>query len=73
MINIKRRIILLNRDAPLPNLQIMVTLNFLLNVTQRIGLVNGIFNRSVTYGINYTLSSIQIAINPASTPSKKNK
>jgi hypothetical protein len=43
-----------------------MTLNVMLNVTQRLALVNDIFNESLTYNGSYSLTSIQMVINPAS-------
>jgi len=52
----------------------MITLNVLLNVSQRVALVNAIFNTSVTYNESYSLSSLQMIMNPAlPVLSKKNK
>ncbi|CAF1580921.1 unnamed protein product, partial [Adineta ricciae] len=53
------------QDASPPNLELMVTLNVLLNVTQRINLVNALFNDSIVYNDSYSLSLVQIIMNPA--------
>ncbi|CAF0869133.1 unnamed protein product [Adineta ricciae] len=53
------------QDASPPNLELMVTLNVLLNVTQRINLVNALFDDNVVYNDSYSLSLIKIIMNPA--------
>ena len=61
----ERQSIGLHRDTSPPNLQLMVTLNAILNVTERLTLVNRLLNGSVTYNNSYTLSMIRIIMNPA--------
>jgi len=51
----------------------MLTLGVLLNVTQRIGLIDAIFNKSLTYNDSYTLSTIQLYMTPTSTVLSKKK
>ncbi len=63
MISSTSKLRLLNRDALPPSLQIMVTLNATLNGTQRLGLVNGILNNSLTYNDSYSLAMVQMIIN----------
>ncbi len=65
MISSKSKLRLLNRDYLPPSLQIMVTLNAALNGTQRLGLVNGILNNSLTYNDSYSLAMVQMIINTA--------
>ncbi len=65
MISSKSQLRLLNRDYLPPSLQIMVTLNSTLNGTQRLGLVNGILNNSLTYNDSYSLVMVQMIINTA--------
>jgi hypothetical protein len=61
----------LNRNAALPNLQILVTLNANLNGTQRLELVNSILNQSLKYNTSYNLTSVQMIIKPGSTDLRK--
>ncbi|UJR15672.1 hypothetical protein I4U23_002606 [Adineta vaga] len=52
-------------DLTPPDLQLMVTLDVILNVTERIILVNRLLNDSVTYNDSYILSMIRIIMNPS--------
>jgi len=49
----------------------MVVLNTILNVTQRIELVNGILNGGVPFKVGYRLSSIQIVLSYTGVAGKK--
>ncbi|CAF3955011.1 unnamed protein product, partial [Adineta steineri] len=53
------------QDAVPPNLELMITLNVLLNVSQRLALTNQIINRSIVYNESYSLSMIRMIMNPA--------
>ncbi len=54
----------INRDAAPPNLQLLVTLNVTLDSTDRLELVNGLFNNNVTYNDSYVLTMVQMIIDP---------
>ena len=49
----------------------MVTLNVALNGTERLALVNGMLNNSITYNDSYSLIMIQMGINPATNILRK--
>lgn len=50
-----------------PNLQVMVTLNVILNGSERFTLANNIWNYSPHYDGTYSLVLLQMIINPATT------
>ena len=62
----------MNRIVEPPNLQIMVTLNVSLNTTERLKLANAMFERDIRYNSSYTLTSVQINMDP-SNPNKCKK
>jgi hypothetical protein len=53
----------INREATPPNLELLVTLNVTLSSTDRLALVNGLFENNVTYNASYILTTVQIVIN----------
>lgn len=62
-----------NRNAVSPNLQLLVSLDTNLNGTQRLSVVNNIFNQNLTYNDSYTLTAIEMIINPATGVPRKIK
>jgi hypothetical protein len=54
---------LINRNAASPDLQLLVTLNVTISPTDRLDIVNDLFENNVTYNSSYRLTMVQIIIN----------
>ncbi len=57
------RLNLIIRDASPPDLQLLVTLNVTLDSTDRVELVNDLFENNVTYNGSYLLTTVQLIVN----------
>jgi hypothetical protein len=53
----------MNRGAASPDLQLLVTLNVTVSASDRLEIVNDLFNDNVTYNNSYLLTMVQMIIN----------
>ncbi len=53
---------MINRNASPPDLQLLITLNVTLNSTDRLQLVDALFENNVTYNASYLLKTVQMII-----------
>jgi hypothetical protein len=61
----KRKILLFNRDFVPPNLQLLAALDVDLNITEKLRLINALYNSSITYNGSYSLAMVQMIMDPA--------